>query len=127
MPRLATVLSGTHEQVKSLIRDSENGLLSRFMFFCVNAIDEWLDGFDSYGGDKPLEESFDALGEEFSAFAKKLEDTPKILFKLSFPELTTYSFFFALDTATLIRLGSSENSLYLLSTVDKMITSSSRP
>jgi len=36
-PRLSTVLSGTPEQVKSLIRDAENGLLSRFMFFCINS------------------------------------------------------------------------------------------
>ena len=97
MPRLATVLSGTHEQVKSLIHDSENGLLSRFMFFCVNAIDDWLDGFDSYGGDKPLEESFDALGEEFSAFAKLLEGTPKILFRLSLPQTGRFNDYFKIE------------------------------
>ena len=76
--RLSTVLSGTPEQVKSLIRDAENGLLSRFMFFCINSTPEWLDGFDSYGGDSPLEETFDAIGEEFTAFTKILENTPKI-------------------------------------------------
>ena len=66
-PRLSTVLSGTPEQVKSLIHDAENGLLSRFMFFCINSTPEWLDGFDSYGGDDPLEDSFDAIGQEFTA------------------------------------------------------------
>lgn len=28
---------------------------------------EWLDGFDSYGSDDPLEETFDALGARFTA------------------------------------------------------------
>lgn len=84
-PRLATVLSGTPEQVKSLIRDSENGLLSRFMFFCINATPEWLDGFDSYGSDEPLEETFDALGARFTAFTKLLEEIAKVIFRLSLP------------------------------------------
>lgn len=67
------------------------------MFFCINAIDNWLDGFDSYGGDKPLEESFDALGEEFSAFAKQLEGTPKILFKLSLPQTGRFNDYFKIE------------------------------
>ena len=96
-PRLSTVLSGTPEQVKSLIRDSENGLLSRFMFFCINSTPEWLDGFDSYGGDEPLEDTFDAIGEEFTAFTKKLEDKPKILFRLSLPQIGKFNDFFALE------------------------------
>ena len=96
-PRLATVLSGTPEQVKSLIRDSENGLLSRFMFFCVNATPEWLDGFDSYGSDAPLEETFDALGERFTAFTKQLEEQPKILFRLSLPQTGKFNEFFAAE------------------------------
>lgn len=43
-PRLSTVLSGTPEQVKSLIRDAENGLLSRFMFFCIITLSEQFPG-----------------------------------------------------------------------------------
>lgn len=93
-PRLATVLSGTPEQVKSLIRDSENGLLSRFMFFCINATPEWLDGFDSYGSDESLEETFDVIGERYAAFAKKLEEQPKILFRLSLPQTGKFNEFF---------------------------------
>jgi len=96
-PRLSTVLSGTPEQVKSLIHDSENGLLSRFMFFCVNATPEWLDGFDSYGSDAPLEETFDALGERFSTFAKTLEDQPKIAFSLSLPQIGKFNDYFAAE------------------------------
>lgn len=57
--RLTTVLSGTPEQVKSLIKDAENGILSRFLFYCINSTPEWLDGFDGYGEDTSLEEEFD--------------------------------------------------------------------
>lgn len=96
-PRLTTVLSGTPEQVKSLIRDSENGLLSRFMFFCINATPEWLDGFDSYGSDDPLEETFDIIGTRFTAFTKLLESKPKITFKLSLPQTGKFNEFFAAE------------------------------
>ena len=94
-PRLATVLSGTPEQVKSLIRDSENGLLSRFMFFCVNSTPQWLDGFDSYG--EPLEETFDAIGARFTAFTTLLEEQPKVTFRLSLPQIGKFNDFFAAE------------------------------
>ena len=93
-PRLSTVLSGTPEQVKSLIRDAENGLLSRFMFFCINSTPDWLDGFATYGSDMSLEEAFDAAGERFAAFTKTLEETPKIMFRLSFPQTSMFNDFF---------------------------------
>lgn len=96
-PRLSTVLSGTPEQVKSLIHDAENGLLSRFMFFCINSTPEWLDGFDSYGGDDPLEDSFDAIGQEFTAFTKILEQTPRIKFTLSISQAGKFNDFFAAE------------------------------
>ena len=96
-PRLATVLSGTPEQVKSLIKDSENGLLSRFMFFCINSTPEWLDGFNTCGSDIPLEESFDEFGAEFTAFTKRLENTPQIRFSLSFPQTGKFNDFFAAE------------------------------
>lgn len=94
-PRLSTVLSGTPEQVKSLIRDAENGLLSRFMFFCINSTSEWLDGFESYGEDTPLEETFDTLGSEFTAFTKRIENIQQIRFSLSFPQIDKFNDFFA--------------------------------
>ena len=94
-PRLSTVLSGTPEQVKSLIRDAENGLLSRFMFFCINSSSEWLDGFESYGEDTPLEETFDSIGAEFTAFTKRLESIQQIRFSLSLPQIGKFNDFFA--------------------------------
>ena len=98
-PRLSTVLSGTPEQVKSLIRDAENGLLSRFMFFCINSTPEWLDGFTSYGCDMSLEEAFDAAGERFAEFSKKLEDKPKVMFRLSFPQTSIFNDYFREEKA----------------------------
>lgn len=94
-PRLSTVLSGTPEQVKSLIRDAENGLLSRFMFFCINSTSEWLDGFESYGENTPLEETFDTIGAEFTAFTKRLENIQQIRFTLSLPQIGKFNDFFA--------------------------------
>lgn len=96
-PRLSTVLSGTPEQVKSLIHDAENGLLSRFMFFCINSTPKWLDGFDSYGSENPLEETFDAFGQEFTAFTKVLEQTPRIYFSHTIAQTGKFNEFFAAE------------------------------
>lgn len=96
-PRLSTVLSGTPEQVKSLIHDAENGLLSRFMFFCINSTPKWLDGFDSYGSENPLEETFDAFGQEFTAFTKVLEQTPRIYFSHTIAQTGLFNEFFAAE------------------------------
>ena len=96
-PRLSTVLSGTPEQVKSLIHDAENGLLSRFMFFCINSTPKWLDGFDSYGSENPLKETFDAFGQEFTAFTKVLEQTPRIYFSHTIAQTGQFNEFFAAE------------------------------
>ncbi len=96
-PRLSVVLSGTPEQVKSLIRDSENGLLSRFIFFCINSTDEWIDGFQSYGCDTSLEEAFDALGEEFTAFTGRLETRQHIGFFITPLQNCKFNDYFAAE------------------------------
>jgi hypothetical protein len=64
------------------------------MFFCINATREWMDGFDSYGSDAPLEDTFNAIGARFCAFAKTLEDTPTIRFSLSLPQIGKFNDFF---------------------------------
>jgi hypothetical protein len=93
-PRLSTVLSGTPEQVKSLIKDAENGLLSRFMFYCINSTDEWLDGFDGYSYDTSLEEEFDSLGKRFEAFTQVLNQHPQIMFRLSMVQQQKFNDYF---------------------------------
>lgn len=67
------------------------------MFFCINATPEWLDGFDSYGSDEPLEETFDALGARFTAFTKLLEEKPKVIFRLSLPQTGKFNEFFTAE------------------------------
>lgn len=44
---LSVLLSGTPAQVRPLIPSAENGLFSRQLFYCMPAIDEWTDQFDS--------------------------------------------------------------------------------
>ena len=104
-PRLSVVLSGTPEQVKSLIKDAENGLLSRFIFYCMSATDEWLDGFSGYDADRPLETVFDELGKEFTAFYKQLLSFNKeIRFDLSFIQQRKFNDFFAEEKQRMIGL-----------------------
>lgn len=94
-PRLSVVLSGTPEQVKSLIPNAENGLLSRFIFYGMSATDEWLDGFSGYDSDNPLEKVFDDLGAEFVNFYRTLESVPQVWFHLSFVQQQRFNDFFA--------------------------------
>lgn len=94
-PRLSVVLSGTPEQVKSLIPNAENGLLSRFIFYGMSATDEWLDGFSGYDSDHPLEKVFDDLGTGFVEFYNKLNTTAEIWFHLSLVQQQRFNDFFA--------------------------------
>ncbi len=94
-PRLSVVLSGTPEQVKSLIPNAENGLLSRFIFYGMSATDEWLDGFSGYDSDHPLEKVFDDLGTGFVEFYNKLNTTAEIWFHLSLVQQQKFNDFFA--------------------------------
>lgn len=94
-PRLSVVLSGTPEQVKSLIPNAENGLLSRFIFYGMTATDEWLDGFSGYDSDSPLEKIFDDLGAEFVEYYRSLESTEQIWFHLSLVQQQRFNDFFA--------------------------------
>ncbi len=103
-PRLSVVLSGTPEQVKSLIKDAENGLLSRFIFYCMSATDEWLDGFSGYDADRPLETVFDELGAEFTAFYKQLLSYTEIRFGLSFIQQRKFNDFFSEEKRRMIGL-----------------------
>ncbi len=103
-PRLSVVLSGTPEQVKSLIKDAENGLLSRFIFYSMSATDEWLDGFSGYDADRPLETVFDELGAEFTAFYKQLLSYTEIRFDLSFIQQRKFNDFFSEEKRRMIGL-----------------------
>ena len=94
-PRLSVVLSGTPEQVKSLIPNAENGLLSRFIFYTLSATDEWLDGFSGYDADNPLEKVFDDLGKEIDRFYQHLKQYQEIWFTLSIVQQQKFNDYFA--------------------------------
>lgn len=94
-PRLSVVLSGTPEQVKSLIPNAENGLLSRFIFYCMSATDEWLDGFSGYYTDNPLEKVFDDLGAEIENFYQHLTQISEVWFTLSIVQQQRFNDYFA--------------------------------
>ena len=94
-PRLSVVLSGTPEQVKSLIPNAENGLLSRFIFYTLSATDEWLDGFSGYDTENPLEKVFDDLGAEVERYYQHLKGIPEVWFTLSFVQQQKFNDYFA--------------------------------
>ena len=96
-PRLSVVLSGTPEQVKSLIPNAENGLLSRFIFYTLSATDEWLDGFSGYDADNPLEKVFDDLGKEVDRFYQHLKQYQEIWFSLSIVQQQKFNDYFAVE------------------------------
>lgn len=62
-PKLSAVLSGTPRQIASLIPDTENGLFSRFIFYCIDFRLEWLNVFASHKDGSCLDEIFDGIGE----------------------------------------------------------------
>lgn len=66
-PRLSVALSGTPRQIHTLIKDAENGLLSRFMFYEMKVDPVWKDVFLHSQGE-PLDQIFDRLGERFFDF-----------------------------------------------------------
>ncbi|WP_300698166.1 DUF3987 domain-containing protein [Bacteroides sp.] len=66
-PRLSVALSGTPRQIHTLIKDAENGLLSRFIFYEMNVEPVWKDVFVHSQGE-PLDQVFARLGERFFDF-----------------------------------------------------------
>jgi len=80
-PRLSTFLTGTHEQVPRLIASAEDGLFSRFKFYCFIRELEWIDA-------KPCNDCPD-LGEYFTDLGVKVAeiktqlDSDKYLFNFT--------------------------------------------
>ncbi len=67
---LSLLLSGTPEQVKTLIPTAENGLFSRELFYYMPGIHQWQDQFDL--NDNDLEKTFTALGLEWKEKQKTI-------------------------------------------------------
>lgn len=70
-PQLSTVLTGTPRQVISLIKDAENGLFSRFMFYRLESRLEWKDVISEETA-YPLDEQFREWGRNYVEFFDQL-------------------------------------------------------
>jgi hypothetical protein len=71
-PNLGIVLSGTPNQVNSLINSSENGLFSRILFFDFKAKNEWDKKFHLKQQNFDLGRYFKSLSDGLLEFFKKL-------------------------------------------------------
>ena len=92
-PQLSTVLSGTPEQLRSLIKDAENGLFSRFIYYRLNTGPVWKDVFATPTG-KSLNKVFEELGVMFAEFHEKLQDAPQLAFCLTEPQGKEFNSYF---------------------------------
>ena len=75
VPKLSAVLSGTPEQIKTLIRTPENGLFSRFAFYYLESNLEFKNVFHRSAGPS-LNAYFAELGNEYQTFYHALKDLP---------------------------------------------------
>ncbi|PGH40622.1 MAG: hypothetical protein CRN43_01920 [Candidatus Nephrothrix sp. EaCA] len=74
-PRLSLLLTGTPEQIKSLIHAVENGLYSRFGFYIMDGKQPFKNPFAS-SSEKSARTYFEELGEEFLALYEGLKEIP---------------------------------------------------
>ena len=78
-PRLSALLSGTPGQIQSLIPDAENGLFSRFIFYCLNVDLEWHDVF-AHQDQTPIDDYFRQLGKDYFNLYQILLESPALMF-----------------------------------------------
>lgn len=93
-PQLSTVLSGTPRQIVSLIKDAENGLFSRFIFYRLHSKLEWKDVL-AQRGEKSLDKQFTELGDEFVGFYDILFKSGDINFKVTEEQRKKFNEFFS--------------------------------
>ncbi|SNB31327.1 conserved hypothetical protein [Flavobacterium psychrophilum] len=70
-PKLSLVLSGTPDQVRPLIQSKENGLFSRFLFYCFDDATGWKD-ISPNGVKTDYHQLFTNSGEEIFCLYEKL-------------------------------------------------------
>ena len=93
-PQITTVLSGTPQQVLSLVPDVENGLFSRFLFYYLDTGLQWKDVFAARVG-KPLGQIYDELGLRVQAFYNALSALQQpLLFRLTPAQQVRFNAFF---------------------------------
>ena len=92
-PQLSTVLSGTPEQLKSLIKDTENGLFSRFIYYRLNTGLVWKNVFANPTG-KSLNTVFEELGQRFAEFYETLMKAHAMKFCLNAAQIVKFNAYF---------------------------------
>jgi len=92
-PKLSALLSGTPRQVQSLIPDAENGLFSRFMFYCMNIRLQWIDVFDC-NVNESLDQRFNRFGDVFFDFYRILKQYENIRFSFSNSQQKQFNAYF---------------------------------
>ena len=81
-PQWSVLLSGTYGQITTLIPDPENGLFSRFPFYCLPRTHEWLNVFDQT--DDTLDRLFYGLGRRFLPLYHSLKQrNTNLIFQLT--------------------------------------------
>ncbi len=91
-PRMSALLSGTPRQILSLIPDTENGLFSRFLFYCLNIRIVWNDVFAVQ--DETLDTHFENYGREFYDLYRLLKTSNPIRFALTASQQAEFHSFF---------------------------------
>jgi len=81
-PCLSAMLSGTPGQIHNLIKDAEDGLFSRFMFYYLEMELVWKNVF-AKNTDSGAEEFFNNLGQQFTRFYNSIKSLPEREFKLN--------------------------------------------
>ncbi len=93
LPRLSAVLSGTPNQVRRLIPDTENGLFSRFMFYYIQTRLVWNDVFAN-SDSETLDIYFKRLGLQFYELYKSLKASDAIRFHMTKKQQREFNIFF---------------------------------
>ena len=93
-PQLSTVLTGTPKQIVSLIKDAENGLFSRFIFYRLNSALVWKDVLADQQKDS-LNCRFTALGQEFCSFYDALNASGTLRFSVTEDQRGIFNEFFS--------------------------------
>ena len=91
-PRMSALLSGTPRQILSLIPDTENGLFSRFLFYCLNIRIVWNDVFAVQ--EETLDSHFENYGREFYDLYRLLKISNPIRFALTASQQADFHSFF---------------------------------
>ncbi len=115
-PQLSAVLTGTPDQVLSLMPDAENGLFSRFIFYKMERQQRWRNVF-AHSGEQSLDYVFDRLGNEYFQYYQTLESYSKgINIMLRPDQVAQFNTFFSkqYDTFLFLQKTGLEASLFRL-------------